>query len=202
MSDRALEVLAVVLLSVASLSAAWAGFQASRWSGEQSTHYAQASAIRMESSRSSTIGYMLALGDLAVFNSWAEAIAVGDEALVAFNVKRFSPDLATAVATWQELDPLNNPDAPGGPFENIYTNRPMEAAEELQEQAEATFRQGQVANARSDDYVQLTVIFAMVLFFGGISSRVVWYLPKVLVLGLAVVLLAYGLIRLVTFPTV
>lgn len=200
--DRQLEVLAVLLLSIASLSAAWAGFQASRWSGEQSMLYSQASAIRMESSRSSTIGYMLALGDLTVFNSWAEARAVGDEALIAFNANRFSPDLATAVAEWEALDPLNNPDAPGSPFENIYTNQSLEDAVELERQAESTFKQGQAASAHSEDYVQLTVIFAMVLFFGGISSRIVWYQPKVLVLTLATGLVCFGLIRLFTFPTV
>lgn len=200
--DRALEMMAVLLLSIASLSAAWAGYQASRWSAEQSMLYSQASAIRVESSRSSTIGYMLALGDLTVFNSWAEAVAVGDEALVGFNAKRFSPDLATAVADWEALDPLNNPDAPGGPFENNYSNQPMEEAVDLQQEAESTFRQGQVASGHNEDYVQLTVIFAMVLFFGGISSRIVWYSPKLLVLVVATGLLGYGLVRLFTYPTV
>ncbi len=198
-----LELLAVILLSIASLSAAWAGYQASRWSGEQSLRYSQASAIRVESSRASTIGYMLALGDLTVFNSWAEAVATNDEALITFNANRFSPDLEQAVADWQALDPLNNPDAPGGPFEQgLYTNPPLQQAVELEQQAEETFEQGRTASARSEAYVQLTVIFAMVLFFGGISSRIDWYQPKLLVLFLAVGLLCYALIRLATFPTV
>jgi hypothetical protein len=200
-SDNLLELLAVVMLSVASLGAAWAGYQASQWGGEQTLYISEASATRLESSRSSTIGYLLAVGDLTIFNAWAEAVATDNQALMTFNENRFGPELATAVADWRALDPLNDPAAPGSPFEeNLYTNQFLQDSVTLEAEATRIFDQGRVANDWSDQYVLVTVIFAMVLFFGGISSRVTWYPAKLLVLTLGVGFLAYGAVRLATFP--
>lgn len=200
-SDNLLELVAVVMLSVASLGAAWAGYQASQWGGEQTLYFSEASATRLESTRSSTIGYMLALGDLTIFNAWAESVATNDQALMTFNENRFGPELATAVAAWRALDPLNNSSAPGSPFEeNLYTNQFLQDSVTLEDEATRIFDRGRVANDWSDQYVLITVIFAMVLFFGGISSRVAWYPAKLLVLTLGVGFLAYGAVRLATFP--
>jgi hypothetical protein len=46
--ERVLELSAVALLSLTVLATAWSGYQASLWSGEQSQHYAQASATRIK----------------------------------------------------------------------------------------------------------------------------------------------------------
>ena len=40
-------------------------------------------------------GYLLALGDLTMFNAWVEAVASNDQALVAFHENRFGSELAT-----------------------------------------------------------------------------------------------------------
>lgn len=199
--DSTLEMVAVLLLSIASLGAAWAGYQASRWGGEQTHYYSQAAEVRVESTRASTIGYTMALGDLTVFNAWVEAIAEEDQDLADFHRRRFSPELETAVNAWLALDPLNDPDAPGAPFEGgLYGNPQMVAAEELAAEAEALFELGGVASERSDDYVLLTVIFAIVLFFGGISSRITTYGPKMLMLSVASLLLGYAGVALALLP--
>jgi hypothetical protein len=44
--ERTLELLATVLLSLATLGIAWSGYQAARWSGIQSRHYAEANTAR------------------------------------------------------------------------------------------------------------------------------------------------------------
>jgi hypothetical protein len=41
--ERVLELGAVLLLSMTAVATAWSGYQAARWSGEQSKGYAQAS---------------------------------------------------------------------------------------------------------------------------------------------------------------
>ena len=53
-SERALELAAVVLLSLTALATAWSGYQAARWSGEQSKLYAQASATRVMAEQQTT----------------------------------------------------------------------------------------------------------------------------------------------------
>ena len=46
--EQLLELGAVLLLSFTTLATAWSGYQAARWSGEQSQHYARASALRIQ----------------------------------------------------------------------------------------------------------------------------------------------------------
>ena len=53
----------------------------------------------------------------------------------------------------------------------------------------------------ADDYVFVTVFFAIVLFFAGISLRFPWLPMRLLILGLGTVILVYGGIRLGTLPT-
>src|SRR4051812_49955090 len=46
--ERRYELAAVLLLSLTTLATAWSGYQAARWSGEQSSLYARASALRVQ----------------------------------------------------------------------------------------------------------------------------------------------------------
>ena len=63
------------------------------------------------------------------------------------------------------------------------------------------FEQGKQATEHADDYVFVTVFFAIVLFFAGISLRFTWLPMRLLILGLGAVILVYGGIRLGTLPT-
>jgi hypothetical protein len=47
-AERRLELSAVLLLALTTLATAWCGYQAARWSGEQSQNYARASATRIK----------------------------------------------------------------------------------------------------------------------------------------------------------
>jgi hypothetical protein len=54
-TERWFEVVTAIMLGVVAVATAWSGYQATRWAGEQSTLYAQASALRVESTRDSTL---------------------------------------------------------------------------------------------------------------------------------------------------
>ena len=54
------------------------------------------------------------------------------------------------------------------------------------------FEQGKAATEHADDYVFVTVFFAIVLFFAGISLRFAWLPMRLLILGLGTVILLYG----------
>ena len=45
------EVIATLILALATLAAAWSGYQSARWGGEQSTNFSQAGALRTELTR-------------------------------------------------------------------------------------------------------------------------------------------------------
>ena len=74
-------------------------------------------------------------------------------------------------------------------------------ADKLEKLGDVRFEQGKDATEHADDYVFVTVFFAVVLFFGGISLRFAWMPMRLLILGLGAALLVYGAIRIGTLPT-
>jgi hypothetical protein len=74
-------------------------------------------------------------------------------------------------------------------------------SDRLEEKAAGFFDDGKEATEHADDYVFITVFFAAVLFFAGMSLRFAWLKLRAIVLGFAVVLLAYGFVRLGIMPT-
>src|SRR5690349_7564022 len=71
--ERVLELTAVLLLSITTLATAWSGYQAARWSGDQSQKYAQAASVRAKAQQSATTGGQLRIDDLLLFDSWLNA---------------------------------------------------------------------------------------------------------------------------------
>ena len=71
-------------------------------------------------------------------------------------------------------------------------------ADRLNALGDVRFEQGKEATEHADDYVFVTVFFAIVLFFAGISLRFQWLPMRLLILGLGTVILVYGGIRLGT----
>lgn len=193
------ELISVLLLSIASLAAAWCGYQASEWSGKQSTYFSQASARRIDATHTLTSAYIYAVGDSGLFNGWAEAYVAGNEPLMQFYRNRFSDEMDVAMVAWLATDPLNNPDAPDSPISMPeYRLAELQQASELEAQANQLFIQGQDANKTSDAYVLDTVIFAAVLFFAGLATKVSWFPARSVTIGLSALMLIIGLVRLVT----
>ena len=52
--DHLFEIGAAIMLGVASVAAAWSGYQAALWGGVQSADYVRASGYRVESTKAST----------------------------------------------------------------------------------------------------------------------------------------------------
>jgi hypothetical protein len=73
-------------------------------------------------------------------------------------------------------------------------------ADKLETLGDLRFEQGKAATEHSDDYVFITVFFAVVLFFGGISLRFAWTPMRLLILLMGAGLLIYGAIRISTLP--
>jgi hypothetical protein len=70
------------------------------------------------------------------------------------------------------MSPPSNPKAPATPFAlRSYQQADQSRAIHLESVATAQFEEATRANQRSDDYVLMTVIFAMVLFLGAVGTR-------------------------------
>jgi hypothetical protein len=66
--------------------------------------------------------------------------------------------------------------------------------------ADEFFKQATQANLISDNYVLLTVIFASVLFFGGISGKFQTRVIDLTMLSLAFVLFVVGVVVMLRYP--
>src|SRR3954464_6408625 len=112
--ERTLELCAVLLLSLTTLATAWSGYQAARWSGEQSQLYARASATRIKAQQQSTAAGQLRIDDLLYFNGWLDAKESGNAGLATVYEKRFRPAFRPAFDAWIAQHPFTNADAVAG----------------------------------------------------------------------------------------
>jgi hypothetical protein len=200
--ERVLEIIAALLLSLATLGIAWSGYQAAKWSGIQARRYTQASAARSLANRASTAASQDRTQDLLNFNRWLEVTTDGNQELAALYQRRFRPEFQPAFQAWSADDPLHNPNAVASPLnEPQYKLANNVKADKLETLGDQRFEQGKSATENADDYVFVTVFFAVVLFFAGISLRFAWFPLRVLILGLGLALLAFGAVRLGTLPT-
>ena len=201
-AERVLELAAAILLSVATLGIAWSGYQAARWNGRQAREYAQANAARSESNRANTDGQQERTQDLLVFNAWLQFRSSNELALADAYEQRFRPGFRTAFEAWLAQDPLTNPAAARSPFQMPQYSVPeLDKADRLEREGSQHFDDGKTATEHTDAYVLTSVFFAAVLFFAGISMRFVWRRMRIVVLVLATLLLAYGVVQIATLPT-
>jgi hypothetical protein len=199
--ERRLELGAVLLLALTTLATAWCGYQAARWSGEQSQHYARASATRVKAGQAATRAGQLRIDDLLYFNEWLDARRTGDRELADLYRRRFRAEFVPAFDAWLAQKPFTNPDAIAGPlYMPEYRSADLATSAKLDAAADTLYREGTEAKSHDDRYILATVFFAAVLFFAGISLRLDWHPLRIAVLGMAGVLLVGGLGFVLTLP--
>jgi hypothetical protein len=200
-AERRLELVSVFLLALTTLATAWCGYQAARWSGEQSQHFARASATRIKALNASTRAGQLRLDDLIYFNGWLNARQAGDGRLAAIYRRRFRPEFVPAFNAWVAQRPFSNPRAIPGPlYMPQYRSADLVRSARLDADADELYNEGTQAKNYDDRYILATVFFAAVLFFAGISLRLDWRPLRIAVLGMALALLVGGVGFVLTLP--
>jgi hypothetical protein len=199
--ERALEIVAALLMSVATLGIAWSGYQAARWSGVQSQHYTEASAARSQANKAAVKGSQERLQDLLNFNRWLEVSTEGNTQLANLYERRFRAEFRPAFEAWLAEDPVNNPSAEASPLRvKEYVVADEVRSDRLEAKASGFFEEGKQATEHADDYVFITVFFAAVLFFAGISLRLDWLPLRIGVLCLGGVMLLGGAVFVLSLP--
>jgi hypothetical protein len=201
--DRWLEIVSAVLLSLATVASAWCAYQSARWNGVQTTSFNAASGARTESVRMSNIALQLTSIDVGMFTEFASAYSEGNEFLQEFILERFRPEMKTAVEAWIAAQPLKNPNAPSSPFAMAeYKSAAQEESDRFLEEANRKLEEAAQANQRSDDYILLTVMFASVLFFGGVSTKFEAFTIRAALITFAVLTFSTSLILLSRYPVI
>ena len=166
------ELVATVLLVVAALGTSWSSYQATRWNGEQAAAAGRTNAIRIDAARADGLSRSQTQVDVATFIAWADADIRGEEDVADFYEDRFREEFVPAFEAWSALEPLSNPEAPPTPFAmEEYQVAAQEEAEKLDAAAEASAAEVRLDILRSSNYVLTVVLYAVVLFFAGMSTR-------------------------------
>lgn len=193
---RVLDVVAVFILSVTAILTAWCGFQSSKWGGEMSIAFSQASSARVQATAAEGEARDFRQYDLTIWSQWVLAEQNGDDELREYIEERFTPEFAVAFDAWEADDRSAR-----GPFAVPEYVPPgtMEAAE-LSARADEKFDEALQNNQRGDNYTILTVLFALVLFFTAMSQRDIARWARMTLLSIGVVIAVGGLIILLTYP--
>jgi hypothetical protein len=200
-SERVMELVATLLLALATLGIAWSGYQGARWSGKQAEEYSASNAARAHANRVATAGAQDRTQDLLNFNRWLEVTTDGNQQLADLYQRRFRPEFLPAFQAWLATDPLHNPDAESSPLrEPQYRVANLERSNELQKQGDIHFEEARRATDHTDNYVLTTVFFATVLFFAGISMRFTWRSMRITVLVLGTLALLYAIFLVARLP--
>lgn len=216
-SDR-IELIATIALAIATVLTAWSAFQAGKWGGTQAINFSEAGAARTESTRADTRGGQLVQIDVAMYIDWVTALSEemknGEVTLVTgadyvpvdgtvsgFLFKRFRDEFRPALDAWLATGPIGNDAAPKTPFEmEEYVVAEQVKAIELSALADEKAAAARTANQNGDNYVLTMVLFASVLFFAGVSSKLIKWRNRVAVMTFGVIILVAGIVILATLP--
>jgi hypothetical protein len=166
------EVVATILLALAAVATAWSSYQATRWNGEQTKTASRVNAVRIDASRAQGLAEGQTQVDIAVFLEWVNATAADDDELANFYADRFRPEFRPAFEAWQATAPLTDPSAPPTPFAmDDYQLQASDDAARLDAEAEQLAAVARRNVQRAANYVLGVVLFAVALFFGGMSTK-------------------------------
>lgn len=166
-----LELLATLLLGLAAVGAGWSAYQAARWSSDQTFTLDRAWVARRKAATLQNRAYLARVLQVELFVDYLRAMRGNDSAFANFLLARFPPPLKAVTEAWLATKPLKNPQAPSSPFVMKQYQLPEEPeAMRLEEQGNTITGEARRENQISDQYVLLTVPFAIVSLFSGLSS--------------------------------
>lgn len=199
--NRRVDVLIVVLLGLASVLATWAGYQAGQWSNLKADSAVMVDDLQQAADRAIVLGYQDRQIDIALFMAWLEADLREEHTVADFYEARFVDHFRPAFEAWQATDPFTNPDAPLDPFRMPeYTVPSLAASAAFDARAGELAAAGEEFDAQADAYIFLTVLTAVVLFFGGVATKLSLRQAQIALLAIAWVMLGYCIVRGLTMP--
>jgi hypothetical protein len=166
------EVGATILLALAAVATAWSSYQATRWNGEQAKTSSRVNKTRIEAARASDLANAQQQVDVATFMQWVDAYARGETEVVNFYRERFREEFRPAFNAWIATKPLKTEGAPLTPFAMPQYRLAAKAeAGRLDRSAEELSAQVRRNIQRASNYVLGVVLFAVALFFAGMSTK-------------------------------
>jgi hypothetical protein len=195
------EVGATVLLAFAAVATTWSSYQATRWNGEQAKTSGRVNKVRIEAARSAGLANSQQQVDVATFMQWVDSYARGEVKLERFYRTRFRPEFRPAFDAWVATRPLKTQGAPLTPFAMPqYRLAARAEADRLDQTAETLAAEVRRDIQRSSNYVLGVVLFAVALFFAGMSTKLTAAGLRKAVLLLGAAIFVGTVVWIATFP--
>ncbi len=199
--SRIVQICEAVLLALVTITAAWAGYSASKWGTASRIDFARASTLGNLATRDDLTANTLRNFDASTFNAWFIAFTLDSPQKEAIAVHRFRPEFLVAFNAWMATDPLHNPRAAPGPTYMPQYKLPAQAqANTLDNEAAAKFQEGNQAATTGDNYIRITVFLAAVLFLVGIGSSFKLTGVRYALVGFGSVLLILSIVLILQQP--
>lgn len=201
--DRWVEFISAIVLSLATVGTAWCGYQATRWNGEKSGFSSDANSANLHAAQLANRAVLADSRNVGLFVEWSAAVYQEDQEFADFLLERFPTELAVVTEAWLALEPMKNPNAPLTPFDMPeYHLEDLAVSEELLVQVEADQAKASEASQTANRYVLLTVLFASVLFFGGISGKFKSQIIDLGMLAMAILMFLVIIAVLISYPVI
>jgi hypothetical protein len=200
LGDRFLEVLAVLLLGLATVGTAWCGLQASLWNGDQGDLANASAAQRIESSRLFGLATQTIAYDASTIEAYSRAVIDGDEKAQEFyRSSLMRPGLLPFLEEWQAQIQS------GGEPPNLVTDPEYLASlqgeyQAVDARAEELSAEADEAGRTGDSYILTTVLLATALFFAGVTSSFRYPIVRTALLTGAVLAIAAAAARVIDLP--
>jgi len=190
-----------VTLVVAAVATSWSSYQATRWNGEQARAAGRTTAVRLDAARTASLAQAQTQVDVATFIAWADAQQHEENEVAAFYRDRFRPEFEPAFDAWMATRPLVSATAPPTPFVMPeYEVAARQEADRLDRAAEASSALVGQNIQRASNYVLTVVLYAIALFFAGMSTKLANHRLRWVMALAGSLVLALTLLWVATFP--
>lgn len=201
--QKRIEIASTILLALATIATAWSGYQSARWGGEQTDHSVRAATAIVRVGKFANLAEQKNNLHISLFGQYAEAVSMDNLRFANSLLSRFPEPLKAATIAWEQTQPWTSSSAPATPFElPEYVLDETRQAEHWEQFSAAEAEAANEASEISDRYLLFTIIFASVLFFGGVSGKFGWQPLDLTVLVLGTIGFAIGLVILFTSPII
>jgi len=195
-----LEFVLVIILSVTALGSTWCAYQSQLWNGVQLALLSDQDVAEQDSHSAALARMQHEMMDSMIVVHYVEAIERNDTALSTAIYKRMDSPLRETIDAWLALDPFHNPDVVPPRKMPQYVLPEIQAEKTASDLAKSLGEKANAAGNNGDTYVLLTLMFASVLFFGGITGTFDGRRVRLMLTAITLVMFTVTVLRVATMP--
>lgn len=196
------ELVVAIILSVATVLSAWSGYESTRWAAKANRANRSATMAMFHASVADANGQREQMTATSLFIEWVRARLDRDPERADFVHARFRPEFLPIFDKWMATGTGTASGLPdGSPFTmKGYTTPGFVQADKYFSESSDFQLRANTASRTSQTYVLIAVMYASVLFFGGIATKFADRRASRLLGGLAAVMLIGATVELATQP--